>query len=205
MKRPDGWVKERLYDGAPNFIGFFDIDPFHISSTGVIDDVERREWEPALVGGNEGLNVNVAVRDSLIQKFQVGDVDCHYPLLVLAEKCVDDYLFRFPEACKFPPVKVEKFYNVLKYEKGQAYHATHTDYFPAGYFGRRHLTGVCFLSNVAEGGELVFPQQGVVVKPEVGQMIIFPSGWTHAHHTLPVLSDDVRYVFQLWWSFDEPS
>jgi hypothetical protein len=42
MKRPDGWVKERLYDGAPNFIGFFDIDPFHISFTGVVDDVGRR-------------------------------------------------------------------------------------------------------------------------------------------------------------------
>ena len=51
----------------------------------------------------------------------------------------------------------------------------------------------------------MFPQQGVSVKPKAGKMIIFPSGWTHAHHTLPVLSDDVRYVFQLWWSFDEPS
>jgi len=62
---------------------------------------------------------------------------------------------------------------------------------------------VCFfLSNVSEGGELVFPQQNLEIKPERGKLVIFPTSWTHAHHTMPVLSDEVRYVFQLWWSFE---
>ena len=81
-------------------------------------------------------------------------------------------------------------------------HTTHSDYFPNGYASRRHLTGVFFLSNVSEGGELVFPQQNLEIKPKRGKLVIFPSGWTHAHHTMPVLSDDLRYVFQLWWSFE---
>ena len=57
------------------------------------------------------------------------------------------------------------------------------------------------MSDVSEGGELVFPQQDLEIKPERGKLVIFPSGWTHDHHTMPVLSDEVRYVFQLWWSF----
>ena len=61
---------------------------------------------------------------------------------------------------------------------------------------------MCYLSNVSEGGELVFPEHGLEVKPEMGKLVIFPSGWTHSHHTMPVKSDETRYVFQLWWSFD---
>ena len=139
--------------GLSSFIDFFEVDPARVLVGDVIADAECRGWEPALVGGNEGVNVNKRFRDSFIQKFSVAElVRGHVPLLSFANACLDDYLGKFPEACKLLPFDFEDLYNILKYEKGQAYHATHADYFPAGYFARRHLTGVCFLSDVDSGG-----------------------------------------------------
>jgi hypothetical protein len=121
-------------------------------------------------------------------------------LLTFAEECLGDYLEKLPQANEFPPFAVQERYNVLKYEPGQAYHGVHSDYSPNSGNSRRHLTFVCFLNTVEEGGELEFTQQGIQVRPVEGRAVIFPSGWTHAHHTL-VASED-RYVFQLWWSFN---
>tara|TARA_R100000664_G_scaffold23194_1_gene32792 strand:+ start:91 stop:657 length:567 start_codon:yes stop_codon:yes gene_type:complete len=183
------------------FIEIYETDFLNVSD--VIKNAESREWQPALVGGNEGFNVNKDFRDSFIQKYDVSNsFPIHVPVLNYANACLEKYLEKYPDACKFPPFDLEETYNILKYHTGQAYHAIHADYFPEGYLSRRHLTGVCFLSNVSEGGELVFPEHGLEIKPEVGKLVIFPSGWTHSHHTMPVKSDETRYVFQLWWSFD---
>ena len=124
----------------------------------------------------------------------------HNPILTFAEECLGDYLEKLPQANDFPPFAVQERYNILKYEQGQAYHAVHSDYSPDSGNSRRHLSFVCFLNTLEEGGELEFTQQGIQVRPVEGRAVIFPSGWTHAHHTL-VASED-RYVFQLWWSFN---
>ena len=124
----------------------------------------------------------------------------HKPLLDFAEECLGDYLEKLPQADNFPLFSVQERYNVLKYEPEQAYHAVHADYSPNSGNSRSHLTFVCFLNTLAEGGELEFTQQGLQVQPVEGRAVIFPSGWTHAHRTL-VASED-RYVFQLWWSFN---
>jgi hypothetical protein len=127
----------------------------------------------------------------------------HEPLLSFAGECLAHYLKALPQADKFPPFKIQEAYNVLKYEPGQAYHRTHSDYSPnvggAQLIGDRHLSFVLFLNTVADGGELEFAQQGVQVRPVEGRAVLFPAGWTHAHHTLVTPED--RYVFQLWWSF----
>ena len=125
----------------------------------------------------------------------------HEPILAFAQECLEDYLAKLPCANNFPPFSVQERYNILKYEPGQAYHAVHSDYAPHAGNAGRHLTFVCFLNTVEKGGELEFVQQSLRVQPVEGRAVIFPSGWTHAHHTLPASED--RYVFQLWWSFND--
>lgn len=165
----------------------------------IIKKAEDKGWENALVTGG---NLIKELRDSSIQYNKVSDFsDEHKDLLNFFANSLNIYLGLHPIANDFPAFSVSETFNILKYEKGQGYHSTHTDYFPHGPTNLRHLTGICFMSDVSEGGELVFPQQDLEIKPERGKLVIFPSGWTHAHHTMPVLSDDLRYVFQLWWSF----
>ena len=165
----------------------------------VIERAEDKGWENALVTRG---NLDTQMRDSSIQYCKTSDLlDEHKKLLEFFSNGLNVYLKMHPIADQFPSFNVAETFNILKYEKGQAYHSTHSDYFPQGPMRLRHLTGICFMSDVSEGGELVFPQQDLEIKPEQGKLVIFPSGWTHAHHTKPVLSNDVRYVFQLWWSF----
>ena len=93
--------------------------------------------------------------------------------------------------------------NVIKYNPGQAYHSAHSDYAPFhSVMERRHMTFIMFLNSVADGGELEFVGQNLKITPEEGKAIVFPSGWTHSHRSLP--SSETRYIFQLWWSFLPP-
>ena len=187
-------VKSNIETG---FVETFKTESLDFSN--IIKKAEDKGWENALVTGG---NLIKELRDSSIQYNKVSDFsDEHKDLLNFFANSLNIYLGLHPIANDFPAFSVSETFNILKYEKGQGYHSTHTDYFPHGPTNLRHLTGICFMSDVAEGGELVFPQQDLEIKPERGKLVIFPSGWTHAHHTMPVLSDEVRYVFQLWWSF----
>jgi len=193
-------VKEKVVESnvETGFVETFTTESLDFSK--IIKKAEDKSWENALV--TEG-NLNKELRDSSIQYNRVSDFsDEHKDLLNFFANSLNIYLGLHPIANNFPAFSVSETFNILKYEKGQAYHSTHTDYFPQGPTKSRHLTGVCFMSDVSEGGELVFPQQDLEIKPKRGKLVIFPSVWTHAHHTMPVLSDEVRYVFQLWWSFE---
>ena len=187
-------VKSNIETG---FVETFKTESLDFSN--IIKKAEDKGWDNALVTGG---NLIKELRDSSIQYNKVSDFsDEHKDLLNFFANSLNIYLGLHPIANDFPAFSVSETFNILKYEKGQGYHSTHTDYFPHGPTNLRHLTGICFMSDVSEGGELVFPQQDLEIKPERGKLVIFPSGWTHAHHTMPVLSDEVRYVFQLWWSF----
>lgn len=187
-------VKSNIETG---FVETFKTESLDFSN--IIKKAEDKGWENALVTGG---NLIKELRDSSIQYNKVSDFSNeHKDLLNFFANSLNIYLGLHPIANDFPAFSVSETFNILKYEKGQGYHSTHTDYFPHGPTNLRHLTGICFMSDVSEGGELVFPQQDLEIKPERGKLVIFPSGWTHAHHTMPVLSDEVRYVFQLWWSF----
>lgn len=141
-------------------------------------------------------------RDSTQVGFEPNNIPtCHLKALNFASSSLNDYLLKFPQANLFPEFRQREPYNLIKYKEGQAFHNVHSDYYPFGFLSRRHLTGVIFLNDVKEGGELYFPQQDLTIKSEKDKMIIFPSGWTHVHKTFPPINQE-RYVLQLWWSFD---
>lgn len=187
---------------SSDFIHIYSGDPTVLCCDEIIEHSEQGEWvRSVIVGAKEP---QLKERDSYQQSHPAHDhPDVHRPMLDFASDCLNDYLEAFPQANKQPPFSVAENYQVLRYLDGGAFHATHTDYHPYGpLLNRRHLTGVGFLNNVKTGGQLLFPQQGFSVNPEAGKFVIFPSGWTHSHKTLPPVGQS-RYVFQMWWSFDE--
>jgi predicted 2-oxoglutarate/Fe(II)-dependent dioxygenase YbiX len=44
-----------------------------------------------------------------------------------------------------------------------------------------------------EGGEIHFPRQNITLKPKPGEIIYFPSCYTHVHEVKPVTKGE-RYV-----------
>tara|TARA_B100000929_G_scaffold94396_1_gene74076 strand:+ start:975 stop:1664 length:690 start_codon:yes stop_codon:yes gene_type:complete len=165
------------------------------------------EWvDSEIIGGSySGKEMKGEVsdhRDSTQIGFEADNYPAHHlEALNFASRSLNDYLLKFPQANLFPEFRQREPYNLIKYKEGQAFHNVHSDYYPFGILSRRHLTGIVFLNDVKEGGDLYFPQQDLTVKSEKNKMIIFPSGWTHVHKTFPPINQE-RYVLQLWWSFD---
>lgn len=189
------------------FVNIYDMPASVLNCKKVIESAEAEKenhWKDSTVVGPEDTSINnPKARQSRQQDFSsINSPKVHHPLLRYSAKCLENYLEMFPQANNFSSFAVIEAYNIIRYKENEAYHALHCD-FSSNFnsdLSRRHLTGVCFLNDVEEGGELMFPQQDLEIKPEAGLFVIFPSGWTHAHKTLPPVGQS-RYVFQLWWSF----
>lgn len=77
----------------------------------------------------------------------------------------------------------------------------HTDGVLSGVKGLnkpRSMSVIIALNDDYEGGELVFPNQDVVVKLKKGQAVAFPPYWTHPHYTNEPLNGTFRYTVNTW-------
>jgi predicted 2-oxoglutarate/Fe(II)-dependent dioxygenase YbiX len=61
----------------------------------------------------------------------------------------------------------------------------------------RDLSVVYFLNDEFEGGELFFPNLGLLVKPEAGTLVCFPSDHNYIHGVKPVTAGR-RYTVVTW-------
>ena len=68
-----------------------------------------------------------------------------------------------------------------KYIKNKGYCEFHNDSYNATKDCVRILTYILFLNDVKDGGEIEFGENDLVVKPEVGKLLIFPSTWTYSY------------------------
>lgn len=69
-------------------------------------------------------------------------------------------------------------------------------------FPQAHRQLVCqwYLNTVEEGGETVFYEQEVAVKPVEGRLVTFPPFWTHFHAGSPPISEP-KYIISGWLTF----
>ena len=84
-------------------------------------------------------------------------------------------------------------YSLNRYEPGQEY-KEHSDDGPEVH---RVVSLILYLNNDYEGGELHFRRQNVTIKPEAGDLLLFPSCYTHPHQALPVKSG-IKYSIVTW-------
>jgi hypothetical protein len=193
-------VLEPVY--SKDFINVYDIGSA-LDGASVIADAEKGDWIDSTIVAHGEQQHRPDNRDSVQQNFSsINSQVSHFPLLRYSSKCLENYLEMFPQANNFSSFAVNEHYNIIRYKPGQAYHSAHSDFYPNfnSPLSRRHLTGICLLNDIEAGGDLEFPQQDLSIKAEAGKFVIFPSGWTHAHRTLPPVGR-TRYIFQLWWSF----
>jgi predicted 2-oxoglutarate/Fe(II)-dependent dioxygenase YbiX len=61
----------------------------------------------------------------------------------------------------------------------------------------RVVSTIYYLNSGFEGGEIVFDQHDLVIKPVRGLLLMFPSDQHHVHEVLPVRAGQ-RYTLPIW-------
>lgn len=120
---------------------------------------------------------------------------------------------RISEAVGIPMLKGEPLQGQC-YEPGQ-YFKAHTDYFEVSAYnqfclssGNRQLTFMIYLNDVEEGGETLFPNLNLSVKPERGTAISWPNMENgmpsyYSLHEGTEVKKGSKYVITSWWRENE--
>jgi predicted 2-oxoglutarate/Fe(II)-dependent dioxygenase YbiX len=112
-------------------------------------------------------------------------------------RCVPFYVQQLKQVV-MAPIQVNQI-DFLKYEQGEGFYGSHID---CGMKGLEHriLSFVLYLNDVKVGGETEFVLQDVMVKPEAGKLVIFPSNFCFVHQSNRTVSN-VKYIIASFSSF----
>jgi hypothetical protein len=152
-------------------------------------DTTGYSWQPAYVGYKQ---LMPEYRDCNDFKYKKTDLeyDKSQTSLNLQSLWQDLYDVKLPAVEDY-----SKMYNINNLKYWEAFNFI--KYGPGQHFMEHHDHGFsynCTVSLVAypnddyEGGELFFRLQGLTVKPEAGDLFIFPSNYMYAHQAMPVHS-----------------
>lgn len=100
----------------------------------------------------------------------------------------------------YAPWGIDENYNLQKYLPGQSYHPEHMEHGKDDYDCKRILAWMIYLNDVEVGGETYWPQQDFKKSARVGDLCIWPAGWTHSHYGI-VSKKETKYVVTGWCSF----
>ena len=78
-------------------------------------------------------------------------------------------------------------FNFVKYEGIGQHFAVHADHGPAYV---TTVSAVGYLNDNYEGGELIFPRFDLKIKPETGDLVVFPSTFIYEHSSEPIIEGD---------------
>jgi len=98
---------------------------------------------------------------------------------------------------RFATVERSSGYEMLRYGPGQRF-GEHVDVVRDTVLAGRRLSVVAFCNDDFEGGDLVFPRQGLRIRPEPGMLVLFPSGIAFPHEAEPVKTG-TRYAIVSWY------
>jgi hypothetical protein len=150
---------------------------------------KRYHWNPAYVGYQK---LMPDYRDCVDFKFKKTDIELDksddslklqamWQELYDAQKAaVDDYC----NAHRIMELKYWEAFNFIKYGPGQHFQEHHDH----GYSYNCTVSLVAYVNDDYEGGELFFRLQNLKVKPEAGDLFIFPSNFMYPHQAMPVHS-----------------
>jgi hypothetical protein len=112
-------------------------------------------------------------------------------LLTELEQNVYEYVkSKYPGPFKdFDPLQC----HISKFEKGHGMHEHFDTSKP------NDITTLIYLNDDYEGGEIYFPEHGISIKPEAGDLVCFPDNENYVHGVMPVISG-TRYASPMWFT-----
>jgi hypothetical protein len=108
-------------------------------------------------------------------------IDTYNKVFNTLKKCIDDY-------CRYWGISVNFYevFNFVKYEGEGKHFRIHADDGPAY---KCTVSAVIYLNDDYEGGEIHFPRlDNLTIKPEYGDIAVFPSNYMYEHASLPIKS-----------------
>lgn len=111
----------------------------------------------------------------------------------ISEECIVDYV----KKTNSENVVLPNYFSIRKYNTG-ADMGPHADSDDPTDKTHPYISGVLYLNNNYDGGEIEFENQKIKIKPEAGSMIIFPAYRPYVHHPKPPTSGN-KYMCPLFW------
>jgi hypothetical protein len=153
------------------------------------DGSHQYKWSPAFVGYQERMP---DYRDCMDFKFKRTDIvnDPSDPSLKLQEiwqECFDAQVPALQDYCKMHNIYQLRYweaFNFIKYEPGHHFMEHHDN----GYSYNCVVSLVGYLNDDYDGGELYFRLQQLNIKPQAGDLYIFPSNYMYPHQAKKVHS-----------------
>jgi predicted 2-oxoglutarate/Fe(II)-dependent dioxygenase YbiX len=145
------------------------------------------QWSGAQVNEKEDVN---NVRNCVDLKYKRENLGTVLPFnqnLFDIHKSVDnslDIALRHYESLWHLKMHYKEAFNFVKYLPGR-YFKVHGDHGP--YYACT-ISAVVYLNDDYEGGEIEFVRQGLIVKPQAGDIVVFPSNFVYEHASLEVFS-----------------
>jgi hypothetical protein len=159
------------------------------SNLSEVGSPNRFSWLPAYVGYKQLIP---DYRDCVDFKFKKTDLqgDISTKSVQLQELWQDVYDAQLPpveDYCKdynIYELKYWEAFNFIKYGPGQHFQEHHDH----GYSYNCTVSLVGYINDDYDGGELFFRLQGLNIKPEAGDLFVFPSNFMYPHRAMPVHS-----------------
>jgi hypothetical protein len=114
------------------------------------------------------------------------------------QKAVDLYVEKYPMCAETDIWGDVEAVNVQHYKPNGGYYKWHTE--RNNVNNNRHLVFMTYLNDVQDAGETAFYHQDVLIKPEKGLTLIWPSDWTFTHKGIPSPTED-KYIATGWFNF----
>lgn len=156
-------------------------------------------WEQAKVSKNSESVVAYETRNCFTYFLNKGHLECHPQdpirrLLVSLDIASDKAIALYKNRYNLNNL-VSNQWGMARYEIGHMFinHYDDSPQFP------RTASLSFFLNEDFTGGELVFPEFDLTIKPRAGQMIIFPSGSPYLHRVNPIITG-IRYAAVRWYT-----
>lgn len=188
----NGTVVENPALGINVYKNIFGLD----ECNSIIDTLESNlkegglyNWQGAMVteGHEEILDARNCLDFKIGQKCLGPETDQNRELYAIHKKafdgvypCVEDYGHYWGVVMRYYEV-----FNFVKYEGTGKHFAIHADHGPAY---ATTVSAVAYLNDDYEGGELIFPRFNLTMKPEPGDLVVFPSTFIYEHSSEPIVN-----------------
>jgi hypothetical protein len=126
------------------------------------------------------------------------------PVAKALYKACQEYCQNYPFLIKIKEWNVDTIFKIQKYNPNEAYFAEHCENNGSvdGNMERRLIALMVYLNTVTDGGQTHFPTQNISFSPKVGDVLMWPSYWTHPHHGIPSPTQS-KYIITGWYVFDD--
>lgn len=175
----------------------------------IISDLEKEiskgipgiQWSSAQVNDREDQDY---VRNCVDLKFKPENLGKHIPdndvlrnVYGIVDKGLDVALNHY-ESLWHLKMHYKEAFNFVKYLPGK-YFKIHGDHGP--YYSCT-VSAVVYLNDDYDGGEIEFVRQGLVVKPQAGDIVMFPSNYVYEHASLEVHSG-IKYSVVIMTDYND--